>query len=189
MATKYLIERGHREIAIITGYLKKNGVAERRFLGYRKALEEANIEYKADYVYADSVSYDCGVLAGHKITEAPGDITAVFATADLIAAGAVSSFHMAGLRVPEDISIIGFDNLSISNMIYPRLTTVDQKIFQKGVKAADILISVLENKSKEMQKDISMDLAIIERNSVSVRKLNVSSDDSESEVIARKDVR
>ncbi|WP_323985002.1 LacI family DNA-binding transcriptional regulator [Fusibacter ferrireducens] len=166
IATKYLIEKGHQDIAIITGHLKKEGVAEKRFLGYKKALDEAGIPFNINYVYADSVSYECGITAGQKIIEECQAVTAVFATADLIAAGAIASFHAADIKVPDDISIIGFDNLSISKMTYPLLTTVDQKIFEKGMKAANILMDTLKSSNSKIEKSVILDIEIIERNSV-----------------------
>ena len=169
IATKYLINKGHHNIAIITGHVKKDGVAEKRFLGYKRALKEANIVYKDEYVFEDSVSYECGVTAGRKIAQEVDEITAIFATADLIAAGAIVSLHTANISVPDQISVIGFDNLSISKMIYPPLTTVNQKIFDKGMKAASIILSILDGKSLSNEKNSYMDIGIIERSSVKER--------------------
>ena len=166
IATNYLIDKGHRNIAIITGCIRKDGVAEKRFLGYKRALREANIFYKDEYVFEDSVSYECGVIVGGKIAHDIGEITAIFATADLIAAGVISSLHTANIGVPDQISVIGFDNLLISKMVYPSLTTVNQKIFNKGVKAASIILSILDGKSLLNEKNTYMDIEIIERSSV-----------------------
>ncbi len=166
LATQYLIKKGHRNIAVISGHIKKEGVAEKRFLGYQKALEEAGISYSPDWLYSDSVSYDYGMEAGRQIALNHSDITAVFATADLIAAGAMASFHELGVSVPEQMSLIGFDNLSISKMIYPKLTTVNQNIFEKGEKGVEILINALDHKEIETGKDTVLDINIIERQSV-----------------------
>lgn len=166
MATKYLIDNGHRNIAIITGHIRKDGVAEKRFQGYKRALRESKIFYKDEYVYEDSVSYECGVSAGVNIAKKVGEITAVFATADLIAAGVISSLHTADIRVPETISVIGFDNLFISKMVYPALTTIDQRIFLKGKKSASIILDILDGKGLSIDKDTFLEIEVIRRNSV-----------------------
>jgi len=166
LATKYLIDQGHRHIGLITGHIRKDGVAEKRFLGYKKALKEANIFYNDDYVFEDSVSYECGISAGERIAKDKGNLTAIFATADLIAAGLMASLHAAGINVPEDISVMGFDNLSISKMVYPPLTTVNQKIYNKGNEAAQVILNILEGHDQPKDKNKILNIEIIERNSV-----------------------
>ena len=89
----------------------------------------------------------------------------MFATADLLAVGIMSGLFEKGRRVPEDISIIGFDDLYLSSITSPRLTTIHQDIVEKGRLAASMLIDTLEK--KETKREIIMPVSLIERNSVS----------------------
>jgi DNA-binding LacI/PurR family transcriptional regulator len=164
-ATRHLIDRGHREIALVTGVIRTEGVVERRHAGYRRALEEAGIAFSAKRVLDGSVSFDWGVAAAEPIAAA--GITAAFCTADLIAAGLMAGLHRLGKRVPEEVSIVGFDNLSISRMVYPALTTVDQDILGKGRLAARLITDILGKRAVERRTTVPVE--IVMRDSVSRR--------------------
>lgn len=166
IATKYLIDQGHREIALVTGSIKRDGVNEKRFLGYKRALSEASIFYNPDYVFDGSVSYEHGCEAGKMIAAKCGKITAVFASADLIALGVINSLKENNVGVPDDISIIGFDNLSTLKFSFPALTTVGQDITGKGVAAAEALVEMIEGKGRNESMEKILPLKIIERKSV-----------------------
>lgn len=166
LATKYLIDQGHRDIALVTGSIKRDGVNEKRFLGYKRALSEASIFYNPDYVFDGSVSYEYGSVAGNTIAQKYKKITAVFATADLIALGVIKSITENGKEVPEDISVIGFDNISILKFTLPPLTTVGQDIMAKGVKATEVLINLIEGRGTNELKENILPLQIVERKSV-----------------------
>ncbi|KAB3526226.1 LacI family DNA-binding transcriptional regulator [Alkaliphilus serpentinus] len=166
IATKHLIANGHEDIAIVTGKIKNHGVMEKRFHGYKKALEEAGIPFRQEYVYSGSVNYEYGIAAGNEIVNSGLPVTAIFATADIIAFGAINSLKAWGKQIPEDYSIIGFDDLSITRMFTPPLTTVRQDIAQKGMVAADLLIDILEGRNKKGIKEMTLSLNIVERATV-----------------------
>ena len=166
IATRHLIGKGHEHIAIVTGAIKKQGVMEKRFLGYKKALDEAGIPFRQEYVFSDSVSYEYGVDAGKKIVQSKLPITAVFSTADVIAFGVINGIKAHGMMVPENYSIIGFDDLFITKMFTPPLTTVRQDIAQKGMVAAELLIDILEGGNTKGIKEMMLSLNIIERDTV-----------------------
>lgn len=166
MATKYLIEQGHRDIALVTGSIKRDGVIEKRFLGYKRALNEMNVFYNPDYVIEGVVSHESGYNAGTIISEKFKNVTAVFASADLIALGLIKSFAEKGVRIPEDISVMGFDNISILEYIYPPLTTVSQNISLKGEKAAEALIDIIENQRVKNPKELILPIEIVKRKTV-----------------------
>lgn len=170
IATKYLIDQGHRDIALVTGSIKRDGVNERRFLGYKRALSEASIFYNPDNVFDGSVSYEYGCVTAKIIAQKYKNITAAFASADLIALGLVNSFKESGLEVPDDISIIGFDNVSTLKFSLPPLTTVGQDITAKGATAAEALVNLIEGKGHYESIEKILPLKIIERKSV--KKLN-----------------
>lgn len=166
IATKYLIDQGHRDIALVTGSIKRDGVNEKRFLGYKRALSEASIFYNPDYVFDGSVSYEYGCAAGKTIAQKYKKITAAFASADLIALGLISSLKENNVEVPDDISIIGFDNVSTLKFSLPPLTTVGQDITAKGITAAEALIKMIEGKEQYESMEKMLPLKIIERKSV-----------------------
>lgn len=166
LATKYLIECGHRNIALITGSIKKDGVVEKRFLGYKKALEEAGIFYNPDYVFESSVSYQHGLETGRTLSRNLKDITAVFATADLIALGFIRGIKESGKDVPNDLSVIGFDDISVAKIFIPPLTSVKQDIFLKGATAVELLMNAIEADKDKQAREILLPLQIVERQTV-----------------------
>ena len=170
IATKYLIDQGHREIALVTGSIKRDGVNEKRFLGYKRALSEANIFYNPDNVFEGTVSYEYGCVAGKTIAQKHKNITAAFASADLIALGLINSLKESGIEVPDDISIIGFDNVATLKFSLLPMTTVGQDITAKGATAAEVLVNLIEGKGHYESLETILPLKIIERKSV--KKLN-----------------
>ncbi|MDQ6421013.1 LacI family DNA-binding transcriptional regulator [Paenibacillus sp. LHD-117] len=166
MATRYLIGKGHSNIALATGMIKKDGVVEKRFLGYKRALKEAKLFYRPEFVYEGTMSYEYGVEAGRLIGEKHPEITAVFATSDMMALGVITGLSECGKRVPEDVSVIGFDDIAISKIFIPKLTTIKQNITRKGIKAAECLLDAMNGEDAELPKEIILPLEIVERNSV-----------------------
>jgi len=168
LAAKYLIDRGHRNIALVTGSIRKDGVVEQRFLGYKRALQEAGIFYNPDHVFEHSVSYAYGYEAGKAIAAGHPEITAVFATADMVAFGVIQGIKESGKDVPQDISVIGFDDIFLSRMFVPPLTTVRQDIALKGRKAAELLLEIIESEAPEgvARKAEEIPLSIVERQTV-----------------------
>jgi LacI family transcriptional regulator len=164
MATKYLIDKGHRNIVFASPIIKHNGVVEKRFKGYKKALQEAGIPFANKNVYQQEINIVEGIELGHKLSLRT-DITAIFATADILAAGIISGLNEKGGRVPEDFSVIGFDDLYISSLTAPRLTTIHQDVQEKGKIAAESLIKVIEGAS-DIEYNIILPVELIERHSV-----------------------
>lgn len=165
-ATQYLIGRGHRGVALVTGVIRADGVVERRLAGYRRALAEAGIAFDPRRVLSGSVTFDWGAEAAQQLVALP-ETTAAFCTADLVAAGLLAGLHRLGKRIPEDYSVMGFDNLSVSRMVYPALTTVDQSILNKGKLAGNLIASILGKKGAP--RESLTDVAIVERDSVASR--------------------
>jgi LacI family transcriptional regulator len=164
LATKYLIDKGHRNIVFASPIIKKNGVVEERLIGYKMALKEAGIPFEDKNVYQQEITITEGIELGHKLSRRT-DITAVFATADILAAGIISGLMEEGKSVPEDVSIVGFDDLYISSLTAPRLTTIHQDPQEKGKVAVETLVSVIEGSSIE-NNNIVLPVSIVERNSV-----------------------
>ncbi len=165
MATSYLLKKGHRKIGFLSGFRHEDGVVQKRFNGYRRALEEWNIELDEKIIYEGCVNYETGVLTAERIVREKAEITALATTADPLAIGAIKGFMQNGVTVPEDYSVIGFDNQEIAGYIHPALTTIGQDIGKKGRMAMDLLATWMENGSTECE-DIVLPFSMIERESV-----------------------
>lgn len=165
IATKYLLKYGHKNVAFVSGTITDCGVTQRRFEGYKRALSEFNIEFNSDYVYPSSVSFESGREQAKKIITKNKDITAIMCTADVIAVGVSKQLSDMGVKIPDDISIIGFDNLKISKYTSPSITTVSQNIEEKGKVAVEMILSQIE-KDEKIGKTVVLPVEIIERKSV-----------------------
>jgi LacI family transcriptional regulator len=164
MATRYLIDKGHREIVFACPPVLKHGVIEERLKGYKAALKKSDIPFSADNVYHQEITLDEGIALG-RILGRRKDITAVFATADILAAGIISGLSRAGRRVPRDVSVIGFDDVYYSRATSPPLTTIRQDAEEKGSIAAGIMADYIEGREKS-PRNIIMPLSLVERGSV-----------------------
>lgn len=147
-ATAHLIGLGHRRVATITGPLTTATGADRRD-GYLAALREAGLPAMPDLI----VQGDFGQRSGHAAMRAllalPERPTALFAASDAMAAGALAAIREAGLRVPEDVAIVGFDDSPIASLTSPMLSTVRQPIQLLGAEAARLLLDQLQGGTTE----------------------------------------
>lgn len=162
MATNYLIKNGHKDIAFVSPIVFETGVIHERYKGYVDALKDAGLELKNKNVFQLS-AVDAGYALGQNLASRK-DITAIFATADLLALGIISGLQSMGVEVPDDISVVGFDDLDSTSFYNPPLTTVRQDVRYKGAVAVRTLINAIEG--KETEKNISLPLKIVERKSV-----------------------
>ena len=146
LAADYLAKLGHRRIVFAGPAVKPGGVIEQRLLGYRTALEANGIPFDPELVYECEFSTSKMMRLGAELA-ARGDISAVFATADMLAAGIMSGLQQSGRMVPRDISVVGFDDINWARMTMPMLTTVHQDAEEKGRLAAECMIRLLEGQS------------------------------------------
>ncbi|MBB4012850.1 LacI family DNA-binding transcriptional regulator [Niveibacterium umoris] len=147
IATEHLIDLGHRRIAHVAGPLDHFDSLE-RLRGYREALIDAGIAFDDDLVVHADFHEPGGLLAINQLIAARTPFTAVFAANDQSAFGARLALHTHGIRVPEDISIVGFDDLPVSNYVVPPLTTVKQPAYEMGEIAARALVSMIHGEPK-----------------------------------------
>ncbi|AEJ61844.1 transcriptional regulator, LacI family [Spirochaeta thermophila DSM 6578] len=168
LATKYLIQKGHTRIAFAGPEILDGGVVAERFRGYRDALEEAGLSFREEDVFIQDITVEEGKKLAYKLSRV-GGITAVFATADSLAAGILLGTQDLGRRVPEDLSIVGFDDLPMSRFTHPPLTTIHQDVEEKGVMAANLLIDFLEGKPIP-QREVVFSVRLVERSSVAERR-------------------
>lgn len=124
-AVRYLTELGHRKIAFVAGYLDIY-VGKLRFEGYRQGIQESKLPYRSDYIYFGDFSRDSGYAAMKQFLQCPEPPTAVVCCSDMSALGVIEAATEAGLTVPEDLSVIGFDDIELSRYTNPPLTTIRQ---------------------------------------------------------------
>lgn len=169
LATRYMLENGHRHIAFFSGQLKENGVMKKRLLGYQQALEEFEVPYQKEYVFEGQIDYNSGIALSNQLMESGLPATGIVAAADILAIGAIKGLFEAGKRVPEAYSIIGFDDAEISQYLTPGLTTIRQQISMKGQKAVELLLKHIQDPTLPKQEEI-LPLQLVVRGSV--RKLS-----------------
>jgi len=167
-AVAYLAALGHQRIATITGPLESTVGIDRRN-GYLKALKERGMKINRKLIAEGDFSDRGGFEAMQKILLEYPD--AVFAASDMMAIGAIRAIHEKGLRVPEDISVVGFDDIPSTAESDVALTTVRQPIIQIGAKAVELLFDQIENETKSPQSSI-LDTELIIRSSCSSLKLD-----------------
>lgn len=145
MAVEYLVAAGHRRIAHIGGS-PENIEARERMQGYADALSAAGLSSDPDLVWGDSFRFEAGVDAAHRYLAAAAPPTAVFAAADDAAIGFIRTVRDAGIRTPDDVSVVGFDDIEYANVIEPPLTTMHQPRADLGRSAAtDLLLRMAPN--------------------------------------------
>lgn len=144
LAGEHLIALGHRHL-LVCGPSGTSGVVRERLTGVRGAIRAAGLPDDAVEVAHAATTYEDGVDLGARIAPrvGAGGVTAVFATADVLAAGVVRGLVDAGLRVPRDVSVLGYDNADLARHVTPRLSTVAQDTARKGRAAAELLLGLV----------------------------------------------
>jgi LacI family transcriptional regulator len=167
-AVEHLILKGCKKIAHIRGPVNPQNAID-RFLGYKKALEKYDIPFDSKLVYTcKNVTFEEGKEFAKQIAHDHPDVDGIFVITDLVAVGVLAHFNEACIKVPEQVKIIGFSNWFMSQVITPKLSTVDQPSFEMGVQSFALLLEEM-NARKEMvsfvPRTIELDTAIIARDS------------------------
>lgn len=144
LATKALIDAGHRKIGIITGNLKKS-VAQNRLQGYKNALSEAKIALNPHWIVESHFDFEGGVLGIQSLLAQSSRPTAVFCCSDTIAVGAYQAIQQQGLRIPQDLSIMGYDDIELARYLSPPLSTICQPKAELGKLAVEALLQRIKN--------------------------------------------
>lgn len=165
LATKYMLENGHKEIAFFSGQLKENGVMKKRLLGYQQALREYGLSYRPEYVFEGQIDFASGIDLATKMMKSGLSVTGIVAAADILAIGAAKGFYDTGKKVPEDYSIIGFDDVEMAQYMTPGLTTIRQQISLKGQRAVELLLKHIGDLDLPKQEEI-LPLQLVVRDSV-----------------------
>lgn len=164
-AVNRLISEGHRSIAMISGTLQDPANGYARFQGYKRALEQAGIAYREDYVRVGNYKYESGIDATQYFLGLSERPTAIFAATDEMAIGAIHCIQDSGLQVPGDISVISVDNSRISSMVRPLLTTVAQPMYDIGAVSMRLLTKLMKKETVENAK-VTLPHELIVRRSI-----------------------
>ncbi|AMX82223.1 LacI family transcriptional regulator [Geobacillus subterraneus] len=159
-ATEYLIHLGHRRIGFISGPL--NVILSRdRLKGFRQAMAQHGIPVESFLVQEGDFSFESGYNMMMKFLALDQPPTAVFASNDEMAIGAIKAIKSKGLRVPDDISVVGFDDIQFASIYEPALTTISQPMFEIGKKAMELLIKLINKDELEKSQYILEDQLVI----------------------------
>lgn len=158
-ATQHLIERGRRRIAMLNGPLDY-GCNQERLDGYRAALEAARIGFDARRVANGDFAESGGTTAMASLLAADPDLDAVFVANDLMAFGAMRALRDAGRTVPDDVAVVGFDDLPASALTHPPLTTVRQPLYEMGRTAATMVMSAVRGEAIPSRVEVPTSLVV-----------------------------
>ncbi|KQN54606.1 LacI family transcriptional regulator [Pseudomonas sp. Leaf48] len=152
LATRHLLELGHRDVATIIGP-QTTSVAQMRLAGYCRALEEAGIEVVPERIVQSDFTSTGGYAAATVLLQ-HNRPTAIFAANDLMGIGVLRAAAELNIRVPGELSVIGFDDIQMSRYVYPSLTTVGQSILQLGEMAAEVLLRRIATPQRSTEQRI-----------------------------------
>lgn len=167
-ATEYLINLGHSRIGLISG-LMQIASARERLEGYKAALADHKIAFDPDLITEGDFWQPSGYEAALTLLDLKPPPTAIFASNDLSAFGAMDAIRERGLSIPEDISIVGFDDIPQASLVHPKLTTVRQPLDQMGRVAVQMLLDQVENPSHPPRR-ITLATQLIVRDSCKARR-------------------
>lgn len=163
----YLLQQGHRDLAVITS-IYQNGDPQFRLRGIKESLKLAGLSLSEHAVEESTANMEGGEQAVKSLLAKGCKFTALIAYNDLMAIGAIHALFEAGLRVPEDVSVIGFDDLIVSRACRPRLTTMHYPVEEMASYAAELAMSLSQSKDKQQHKTHLFIPHLIKRDSVSV---------------------
>ena len=158
-AVEHLLKLGHRNIGILGGYMEKSHAAHTRYRGCEKAFAKHGRKLEPGRQYRSAFfSMEEGYHAMEQLLEQMPDLTAVFAMADVLAVGAIRAIRDRGLRVPEDVSVMGFDGIELGNYLSPRLTTVRQARERIADRSLEILLSDIAGERPAVHELLPFDI-------------------------------
>ncbi|MGE5583552.1 MAG: LacI family DNA-binding transcriptional regulator [Bacillota bacterium] len=163
-AVDYLVSLGHRKIGFLNGYLEA-WVSTQRLQGYKKAMAKHSLPLKPDYVYMGNFTKESGRLGARQLLEKNPDLTAIIAASDLMATGAMEELKNLGRKIPDQVSVIGFDDLDYASHVTPALTTIRQEKYQMGVMAAKEIMA-MANDSEYLPQPHILETSLTIRDSV-----------------------
>ena len=162
--TKYLIKEGHKKIAFVSDFANRTSVENDKISGYLKAIEDNDLKYSNVYVVG-SGKHNKAYELGKALANDAGNFTAVVCSSDEIAIGIMNSFTDNGLRVPDDVSVVGFGNIREGKFVRPELTTIGEPYYDVGAVGMRMLIKTIKG-DRNQQGLMELPFTIEKRNSV-----------------------
>lgn len=162
--TKYLISLGHRQIAVMSGAVGVS-TADDRVAGYRKALDEYGITILDQYILRGEFTPDSGYSMTKQAINLPPRPTALIAANNFITIGAMKALQEVGIEVPEDMALVGFDDLPPAIVTFPFFTVVFQPAYDMGTRAMELLLKRLNEKEMEVKQELILPTQLILRHS------------------------
>jgi DNA-binding LacI/PurR family transcriptional regulator len=147
-AVRHLIDIGYKDIAIIYGTTPERE-NKRKIEGYNQALAEEGITEREEYIQEAANTIEGGYIAAKRLIDLKRRPRAIFTSSDLLAFGAIDAMKDHGIKVPEEVAFVGFDNIRMSNLIEPKLTTVEKPMHKMGVVGARLLFDIIDTKGEE----------------------------------------
>lgn len=166
IAAKYLIECGHHEIGCITGPLNRYQ-AQMRYEGYKRALNEEGLEFHSNWIIESNFECDGGYEAFNRMYQKGPLPSAIFVCNDMMAMGVINAANEKGIAIPEELSIIGYDDIQIAKFMSPSLTTIHQPKYSLGQAAVETLLLRLDKSCDETQV-IQLEPTLVKRSSVTI---------------------
>lgn len=162
LATEHLVSLEHKRIGMVAGSFSMTDRSFHRWHGYKRCLRDHNIAYDKKLVIQTDYSLSGGCESIKQILDQQSPPTAVFCSNDYIALGAIKGAREAGLILPEELSIVGFDDMQTASYMIPPLTTIRQPAYDMGKRAAELLVQLIEKKSKPVQDMMTTTLIVRE---------------------------
>ena len=170
-AVRHLLSFGHRRIGIITASMTASDSVKERYAGYREALEAAGVRYDDSLLgRSERQSEEGGYRAAQELLQGADRPTAIFCINDAIAIGAMRAIYGAGLEIPRDISVVGFDDVPIAALLRVPLTTIAQPIRQMGATALQLLTDRIEGGPSHPNRQVILDAHLVVRQSTALRQ-------------------
>lgn len=171
--TEFLVKQGHNKIGFIKGH-SEHSATSLRYQGFAKAIKAAGFGVQPQYIAEGDFSFKSGVDAAENLLQLEAPPTAIFASNDDMAAGVVSVANRLGLLVPNDLSVVGFDDTPLARILWPQLTTIKQPIYEMGFQAVSLLIQ--PPKASDARLSYCLDHKLIIRDSTSARGIKEVTD-------------
>jgi len=164
LATSHLLDRGYQRIALINGPASELS-AEDRFKGYAQALSERGIELDMNLVSYGATTMEQGYERGKELLATENPPTAVHAFSDYVALGFIRAARETSIRIPDDVAIVGFDDIAVSAYLAPSLSTISVPIKEMGKKAAEILLANIDSDKEVQLFQLKLDPKLVARES------------------------
>jgi len=167
-ATRYLIQNGHKEILVLSGD-RYMGMRSARICGFCDEMKENGLTVKKENIIFGKYKVEFGYQAMTEFLKQERALDAVYACSDMIAIGVLQALGEAGLSVPKDVSLMGYDDIYMSQYLHPPLTTMNQPKFAMGEKAVEMMVGLIQKNDRERQK-LTLESSLVVRKSIKKKR-------------------